>query len=283
MIVASLVLLSLTAVWGLTFPLVQGSLAYASPPVFLLLRFLLAAIVFPLIVYPSAFRLRRELLLKGLWLGVLLWGGYTLQTFGLAHTTAARSGFLTGTLVPLTPLFSWLLFRTRIAPRLLIAVLLALTGTAVMSRPEAGGLNLGDILTLLCAVSFALQIIFVGRWAKPDNVTQLTWLQLGTVAVLSVFVFPLDAPRLIFSPFLLIALGVTALFASAFAIWAQLRFQPMVSATAAAVIYACEPIFAGFAAWWLLDLIPPTATLIGAGFIVCGMALASYSPKPKIP
>jgi drug/metabolite transporter (DMT)-like permease len=284
--VAYLVLFLLTAVWGLTFPLVQGALAYASPLVFLALRFAIAAAVFPLVVWPRAFRLNKRAVLEGGAIGLFLWGGYALQTFGLAHTTAARSGFLTGTLVPMTPLFSWLIFRHRIGPRAWIAVLLAFAGTAVMSQPTAGGFNLGDGLTLLCAVFFAFQIIFINRWARRDNEIQLTWTQILATGILCVIAMPVQPQHLQWSPYLIAALLITALFATTIGIWAQLRFQPRISATAAAIIYACEPIFAGLAAWLIQGNAPNFATLIGASLIFSGMILSAIGPtdlKPEIP
>lgn len=286
MLVAYLVLFLLTAVWGLTFPLVQGALAYASPLVFLALRFGIAAVVFPLVVWPRAFRLSREHWFKGGWIGLFLWGGYAFQTFGLAHTTAARSGFLTGTLVPMTPLFSWLLFRHRIDLRAWIAVLLAFAGTTVMSKPTEGGLNFGDGLTLMCAVCFALQIVLINRWGRRENKIQLTWTQILATGILCVIAMPVQPQHLAWSPYLVVALLITALFATTIGIWAQLRFQPRISATAAAIIYACEPIFAGLASWLILDIVPGPATLLGAALIFSGMILSAVRPtdlKPEIP
>ena len=286
MLAAYLILLSLTVIWGFTFPLVQAALRTASPLVFVALRFALAATLFPLLVWPRAFRLNRNLIGKGAVLGFFLCGGYAFQTFGLSLTTAARSGFITGTLVPMTPLFAWLLFRTRISLPQLVAVLLAFAGTAVMSQPSAGGFGLGDFLTLICAACFALHVVFVGRWAKPENDMQLTWLQIAATAVLAGAVTPLSAPRLAFSPLLIVGLSVAAVLATTFGIWAQMRYQPRVSATAAAIIYAMEPVFAGIAAWIILGSVPGTATLAGAGLIFCGMLLSAATPsltKPELP
>jgi drug/metabolite transporter (DMT)-like permease len=285
-IAAYLVLLSLTLVWGFTFPLVQGALASASPMVFVAIRFVLATALFSLLVWPRAFRLNRDLVWKGWWLGVFLWGGYAFQTFGLSLTTAARSGFLTGTLVPMTPLFSWLLFRHRIGIKSWLAVGLAFLGTAIMARPEAGGFNLGDVLTLICAVSFALQVVFVSRWANHENEVQLTGVQIAVTGILSALAIPFEHPHLTWTPTLGWALGVTALLATTFGIWGQLRFQPKISATAAAIIYAFEPVFAGVAAWLILGNAPGPATLLGAAFIFAGMLLTAFGPadiKPEIP
>ncbi len=281
MLFGYLTLLALTAVWGLTFPMVQNALRDATPTAFVAARFALAALLFPLMAWPRVFRITRSMAFQGLWLGFLVWGGYTLQTYGLTCTTAARSGFLTGTLVPMTPLFSWLLFRDRISLRIWLAALLAFAGTFAMSRPDAGGLNLGDVLTLFCAACYALQIVFVSRWVKSSNEVQLVWLQLVVTAVLAFLFFPVQAQRFELTSQLAIALAVTAIFGSALGLWAQLRYQPLISATAAAIIYACEPIFAGLAAWWIQAEEPPQATLIGAALIVCGMLLSSLRTQTK--
>jgi drug/metabolite transporter (DMT)-like permease len=277
---AYVILLLVTVVWGATFPMVQMALGHASPFAFVAVRFSLAAVFFGLITWPRALKITRERFFQGVVLGGFLFGGYIFQTIGLTGTTAARSGFITGMLVPLTPVFAWLLFRTRISLRLWIAVLLAFAGIWIMSRPEAGGFNFGDMMTLICAVVFALHIVFVSRWAKPENEVPLTWLQLATCAVLAAVATPFES-----NPHFEMALPslggaiVAAIFASALAIWAQLRYQPRISPAAAAVIYACEPVFAGLAAWVILSNVPPRATLYGAALIVCGMILSSLPVK----
>lgn len=264
--------------------MVQKALEHASPFAFVAVRFGIAAVFFALITWPRALKLTREQFIKGVLLGVMLWGGFVFQTIGLNYTSAARSGFITGLLVPLIPVFAWLFFRTHFGPRLWIAVLLAFFGIWIMSRPETGGLNLGDVLTLICAAIFALQVVFVSRWAKPENEVQLTWVQLAASAIFSIGALPFERDtHFEFAFESLGAAAFTAVFASAFAIWAQLRYQPRISPAAAAVVYASEPLFAGLAAWWLLDHIPPMATLYGAGFIVAGMILSSIPGKTRTP
>ena len=281
MAAAYAILLGITLIWGATFPLVQMALEDASPFAFVAVRFAIAAVVLGILFYSRLRRMSRSDLAYGLILGVLLWGGFTFQTMGLARTTAARSGFITGLLVPLTPVFAWLIFRERIGLRLWLAVLLAFVGLAIMSRPEAGGLNTGDLLTLCCAIVFALQVACVGRWANAGNVEPLTWLQMAATAVLA-FVFLPFEPHVHFTatPRLLGITAFNALFASALAIWAQVKYQPRISPAAAAVIYACEPLFAGLSAWILLHHVPPPATLYGAACIVAGMILSSLPVKP---
>jgi drug/metabolite transporter (DMT)-like permease len=281
MFVAYAILLSLSVVWGTTFPLVQGALNYASPMVFLALRFGIATVVFALIVWPRAHRWDGNVLWKGMALGLLLWLGFALQTVGLQSTSAARSGFLTGTFVPLTPVLGWLLFRQKIKLRLWIAVLLAFAGVAIMSQPDAGGLSWGDFLTLLCGVSFALQVLLVDRWSRSENLLPLTWLQFVMAMMLSTIFMRWETPHVEWTPFLFIALAVTALLASVFAVWGQMKFQPRITPAAAAVIYSCEPVFAGISSFVLLGQLPPTITLIGAAFIIAGMLLSATPSTSK--
>jgi drug/metabolite transporter (DMT)-like permease len=281
MLAAYSALLSLTLVWGLTFPLVQLSLKDASPTLFLFLRFAVATAMLFVIFGKRVIPTSRRDLWKGLAIGVFLWGGYLGQTLGLQFTSASRSGFLTGTLVPLTPFFAFLLFGERFSLRLWTAVLIAFSGIFIMSRPAFGGLNLGDGLTLACAASFALQVVYINRWIRADNLLALAWLQLALSAVLSACAMPLETVHFNFSYRLAGTLLITATLASALGIWAQVKYQPRLPAAATAVIYAMEPVFAGLAAWLMLSERPPAPTLIGAALILCGMILSSIKMEPK--
>jgi drug/metabolite transporter (DMT)-like permease len=268
-------LLFLTVVWGLTFPLVQIALKDVSPALFLTLRFLIAAAAMLIVFLKRVFPANGRDLVKGIVIGCFLWGGYISQTFGLQLTAASRAGFLTGTLVPLTPLFAFLLFGERFSLRLWMAVFIAFSGIFVMSQPSIGGFQLGDGLVLIGAACFALQIVYINRWSRKESLIALAWIQLVTSAVLSALAVPFGAIR--FHPTLLVfeALLITAIFASALAVWVQMTYQPRLPAAATSVIFAMEPVFAGLAAWLFLAEVPPLPTLIGAVLIISGMILSS--------
>ncbi len=274
-------LLGLTLIWGLTFPLVQMTIGQVSPTLFLSLRFTIASATLFLVFGKRVIPANRHDLWKGLAIGLFLWGGYLGQTLGLQFTSAARSGFLTGTLVPLTPLFAFLLFGERFSPRLWAAVLVAFSGVFVMSRPSIGGLNFGDSLTLACAASFALQVVFINRWSEERSLLSVAWLQLTVSAVLSFGAVPLETVRFNLSLVVIGTLLITALLASALGIWVQMKYQPRLPAAVTAVIYAMEPVFAGLAAWLMLREKPPLPTLIGVALILCGMILSSIKVEPR--
>ena len=268
-------LLFLTVVWGLTFPLVQMALRDVSPALFLTVRFLIAAAAMLIVFRKQVIPANRRDLVKGIVIGLFLWGGYIGQTTGLQFTAASRAGFLTGTLVPLTPLFAFLLFGERFSLRLWISVFIAFFGIFVMSQPSIGGFRLGDGLVLIGAACFALQIVYINRWSRKESLIALAWIQLVTSAFLSACSMPFETIR--FHPTFLVleALLITAIFASALAVWIQMTYQPRLPAAATSVIFAMEPVFAGLAAWLFLAEIPPLPTLIGAMLIIFGMILSS--------
>ena len=115
----------------------------------------------------------RYRIVRKLGMGALLGVGFLLQTEGLQRTTASRSGFLTGTLVVLTPLIEFAIFRKRPPLPALIGVLLAFVGMIALSAPWSDANQataVGDALTLGCAAVFAGQIVVLGRSAPRHPV-----------------------------------------------------------------------------------------------------------------
>ena len=97
--------------------------------------------------------------LYGIILGILLSIGFITQTIGLQYTTASKSGFLTGLLVIFTPIFQLFIERKMPGKGNLLGVVLVAIGLFFLTSPQGQEFNLGDFLTLICAVVYALYII----------------------------------------------------------------------------------------------------------------------------
>lgn len=292
MLKAYAALLGVTVFWGFTFPMVQWCLDDCSPVLLVAIRFLLAALLFPLFFGLSTVRIDRKQLRQGIVLGVFLCGGYIFQTFGLAETTTVRAGFITALYVPLTPIFAWILFRARIRRRLWLAALLAFFGIVILAVPDTGlssgawwqqlSLNRGDQLILGCAVSYALHILLINRWASPHNERQLSFVQLATTGVIAALLLPLDTMHFELTRTLVLSILFCSIFASIIAVWAMMRFQPRVPVTGAAIVYSMEPVMAGLAAWIMQDHVPPLLTVFGAVAIFAAMLIASTIHEPDV-
>src|SRR6266511_4376050 len=119
----------------------------------------------------------------GLVLGVLVAVGFIAQTAGLVTTTPSRSAFIVAVSSVLAPVIALALLGER--PRWLTAAALALAtlGIYLLTAPDAGGLNRGDLLTLICAVCFGGQIVAVSELTRRYDPRRLVFFQVAATAV----------------------------------------------------------------------------------------------------
>jgi drug/metabolite transporter (DMT)-like permease len=239
------VLLLITAFWGLTFVTVKDALGDADPFSFLALRFGVGAVAATAIA-------GRQLLVPanvraGLVLSGFLFLGYALQTWGLDLTTPSRSAFITGLAVVLVPFVSTVLFRrwpkvpSMVGVALAVVGLWLLTGGAV---PGVASTRTGDLLTFGCAVSYAFHISLTEKMAPGRSATAMVAVQLWVVALASAACLPFVQVRVVWTTGLVGAVLFCGLFASALAISVQMWAQARTTAVRAALIYSLEPVFA---------------------------------------
>ncbi|MGD0110978.1 MAG: DMT family transporter [Armatimonadota bacterium] len=243
---ADLSLVGITAVWGFTFPAMQLALRDATPMAFMASRFAIAAIALALIFRGRALRPGSGAIGSGILLGLCLTAGSALQISGLLYTTAAKSAFITALYVVLVPLFSLALARTRPRITSLAAVLIAGAGLAEITAIRLHGLNPGDMLTVGCAVAFALHIV-VAEIAAPrhDAIALGFWQTLTTAAASAILMVAIEhRPGLPMTPWTITALLVTSLPATALAFSVQMWAQKETSGTHTALIFCAEPVFA---------------------------------------
>ncbi|MGI5860974.1 MAG: DMT family transporter [Myxococcales bacterium] len=274
------VLLLATIGWALTYPVVKDSLAHASTGAFLAIRFAVGALA----ALPFALRagLDRASLARGALLGLLLWLGFVLNTWGLAFTTASRTGFITSLCVVLVPVFGALFFRLRAHLAAYLGAGLATIGLFVMSAPSLfadGGSLLGDGLVIASALVLSFHILFTGRFAPRVKPAVAVFAQITAVALLSALTLPFEQVRFEVTASLVATILFTGVFASALFVYAQLWAQARVSAVRAALIFTLEPLLSAlFSRLLLNDPLPPT-TLTGGGLIVAAVLLGELWPR----
>jgi drug/metabolite transporter (DMT)-like permease len=281
---ADLALLLMTAIWGVTFPVVKTSLEDASPFVFLLLRFGVAVLVLFLVARSRLRKFNRAVLIPGGLLGVVFFLGFSFQTMGLGITTASRSAFITGLSVVFVPFISARLEKRSIGLASYLGVLLAVCGLWLITNPGTeASFNRGDFLTLLCAFSFAFQIVLVQLYTRYHDYVHLLLLQFLVTILLSVpGALLLESAHLHVTSRLVTSVLFTAIVATVIAIGIQFRYQKLTTATRAAIIYTLEPVFAAFFAYLLLREMIHGRGWIGAGLILLAIALAEIGRKQHV-
>lgn len=240
---AQLLLVVATFFWGATFVIVKGALSDASPLMFIALRFLLAGLLMWWVMARG--RIERKALLPSLLLGTLLFAGFAFQTWGLLYTTPSKSAFVTGFSVILVPVVS-VLSGYRLSRGNTAAAALGLVGLYFLVLPSGiGVVNRGDLLTLFAAIAFAFHIVMLGTWSRRISFMQLAPAQIlvvGTIAIVAAPFAPVTA--LHWTGRLVLAVVVTAIFATAFAFGAQVWAQQYTPPAHTALIFALEPVFA---------------------------------------
>ena len=223
----------------------------------------------------------------GLVMGVFLAAGYIFQTFGLQRTTASNAGFITGMFVVLVPVLQVLMWRLWPNRRVVVGVTLATVGLFLLSGGASELHLLGDGLVLLCALAFSAHIIATARSVRRHDAELLTVVQLAVVTVctglLALGGWALGEPlslSAVREPSVLIALAVTALFASAAAFYVQTFSQKYASPTRTAVILTMEPVFAGVFGYALAGERLSAAGWVGAAAILCGMLVSELRVSP---
>ena len=281
---ADLALLLMTAIWGVTFPVIKNSLVDATPFVFLILRFGVASAVLMLIAGTRLLKLDSSLLIPGVLLGVAFFLGFAFQTVGLGITTASRSAFITGLSVVFVPLISARLERRAIGLSSYAGVFVAVLGLWLITNPGTDArFNRGDFLTLLCAFCFAFQIVLVHLYTKRHDYLQLMLIQFLVTVLLSVpGAILLEDAEFRLSTRLVTGVAFTAVVASVLAVGIQFRYQKLTTATRAAIIYTLEPVFAAFFAFVLLRETIEGRGWIGAGLILLAIALAETGKQQDV-
>ena len=301
---ATLWLLSMCTIWGSSFwtmkagqePLAEALGSRAAAPAFLLLRFLVAAALFPLI-FPGAVRgLTRSTVAAGMLLSLPFGVGFYLQVKGLQDTSATISAFLTNLTVVLTPVLGRLFFRESLRWPNVAGAAIALAGVYVLTDPRGGAFGMGEILTAVSALAWAFQIQMtnlVTRKHRPESVTFVMFVMAVIFFGITLCLLGTDwraLGRSCLVPRVAWTVVFTATVCSIAAITIMNRFQRDLPPTRASVIYTLEPVFAAaFAAWggeaMTLRKLLGGAIIVG-GNLVCELfqsRVASPESRAQVP
>ena len=282
-------------VWGATFPVVKAALAYSTPLAFNLARMTLATVILVAINHKCLGGLLtkagRPALAFGLAAGLLMALGYQLQTVGLKYTTPSKSGFITGLVVVLVPLFSAIPGIARTGDTspgwaAFAGAGIAFAGLVLLTTPPGSGsdvlrgLGLGEWLTLGCAVAFALHLLTLARATAHVGARVLGTLQVGFCALAMLVTLPLGGrPALHMNLIVAGALATTALPGTAVAFTVQSYAQQHLPATHTALILTLEPVFAWLTSLLFLGERMGQRSLLGAALILAGIVLSELGPK----
>lgn len=261
--------------WGSTYFLTKMAVAELEPFNLTALRFGTAFVITALFFFKRIRNADRTVIKYSIILGVLAVIAVLSMTFGVQYTTASNAGFLISLSVVMIPLISVVVLKKKIKAKLLLSVVLATVGIVCLTLNEQLTINKGDILCILCAASFAVQVLIMERIPKSADSVAIGALQLGITAVvnfiLSFFLENFIVPSDLKVWGVIVILGV---FCTAFCYIIQIYALKNTSAIQAGIILSLEPVFSAIFAYIFLGELLSKQGYIGAILLFISVILA---------
>jgi drug/metabolite transporter (DMT)-like permease len=178
-------LLLVSIIWGSGFIASAIGLGYLTTYETLAGRFFVATVLLGVMTFRKMRKIPRSTIKNGILLGVMLYVSFLLQTLGLELTTPSKNAFLTAVNVAVVPFIGVLFHGHVLNKKDVIRATVAMVGVGLISFQWSGAVNFGDVLSFLCAFTFALHIFYTGTYAKEEDPVALTFVQMGTSFALS--------------------------------------------------------------------------------------------------
>lgn len=250
----------------------------ATPMLNVGIRFGIAALFFLVAFRGKLFPLSKSNIIKGSILGLFLFLGFASQNIGLQYTTASKSAFITGLMVVFVPFLQIVIERR--SPKLgnILGVVIVTVGLWFLTSPAGSEFNIGDALTVVCAIVFALYIVYLDVISKEMTTERLVFMQIASTGVLAwIAVAFFEQPVISFSPVSLASLLYLTFLATVLTTYVQTRFQKDTTPIRAAIIFSVEPVLASISAYLLLGERLGALGIAGGAMIVAGVLISELS------
>lgn len=227
---------------------------------------------------------KKEVFMASLCSGFFLFGASAVQQIGIKGSTASKAGFITALYVIIVPLISIIFLRIKEGKRIWISVLLSVTGMSLLCLQNGFILQRGDLILLVSAVLYALQIITVGYFVVKVDVLDLSKYQFLTAAILSsIIMLIVEKPGIEMIIKALPALIFVGLFSGAAGYTLQNIGQLYVSPSIASLLMSLESVFSAIFAWIILGELLNVREIFGATLMFTAIIIAQIPISPKSP
>ena len=244
------------------------------------LRFLGSFVLLSILFRKKIKKVSKDDLKAGVILGIIQYFGYVFQTYGAAHTTVGKNAFFTAINVIIVPYIFWILNKKRPDIFSFSASIICMIGVGIMSLDgnlSFTHLNKGDVMTIISAFFFALQVAYTGYFGRKVHPMNLVLLQMlvggllfaGTQFATSGLreVIPLHGETLM-------AIIYAVVFSTAIPMLLQIYCQRLTTATRASILMSTESMFAPIFAFLVLGEMMTLRVALGAVFILFSVVVS---------
>ena len=281
-----------TLIWGTTFIAQDTGMKVIGPYVFNGVRFFvgfLTLVPFYLLIekkhtYKEVAKNQKKFVYLSILIGLFLFLGTLFQQVALLYTDVANAAFFTIFYVPMVPIIVFFLFKEKIHWSNWPSVILCLIGGYLLTNFYDSTIRKGDALVVLCAIFWALHIIYVGKVIKNFNLPILIGLiqtlVVSIISIIGAFLFEeININGIFKHTYQILYAGILS---GGFAFVLQIYAQRNITPTPAAIIFSLEGVIATISAWFLLSQILNLNNIIGCVFIILGVLISQIVPELKI-
>ena len=247
---ADISLLFVAVLWGAGFVAVQFSLDSGMPPSLIIsLRFTIGALIIFALRFKRIIRMTGREFAYGAVAGALLFFSFFMQTLGQVRTSVSNSAFITAIYVILVPFVTWIAKRKAPKAKMFVLVFTTLLGVLVLTYTKGTSIfsvEAGDLFLLLCALGFAVHIVFLGVMTRDMDPSKITFVQLLVSAALGTamfFIFEQPAQISVDWSIGLPAIAYVGVFSTAICYFMQTWAQTISQPSKAAIIMSSESLF----------------------------------------
>ena len=286
---SSFLLIVAAFIWGTTFVAQKEGLEQIGNFTFLALRSYLAVVFLTpvsLFIYKNNKKhigdgehgehktfISKKLIIGGVLCGTTVCFASLVQQYGIMYSGVGKSGFLTTLYILMVPILGIFLKR-KIKPILWVCVVIATCGMYFLCVTETGGITIGDVLLIMCAFLFAVQIMIVDHFVKTLDGVRISLVQFAVAAVIStigMFIFEeVDPVAIGDAAFSIFYAGVLS---SGIAFTLQVVAQKNLNPTVASLIMSLESVFAALAGAFFGERLTPNE-IFGCALVFAAIILA---------
>lgn len=247
-----LLLMAVAASWGSTYWVTKGLVDDGAVLGMLSVRMLATAGLLGLVILLMRRAITRTSAGLGTVYGLILAVVFTLETFGIAETSATNAGLIISMTIVFTPIVEAAIAKSRPSPTYLIGGLVAMIGIILLSmNGHFTAPALGDWLVLGAAVARAFHVTIVKRTStgRPVDDLSLTFVQMATCAVVfTALAIVVDGSPLYYLSSMttadIVAMTYMVIICTLFPFFIQMWAVRRTSASRVSLLLGTEPIYA---------------------------------------
>ena len=180
-----LAIFSTALIWGTSFVILKNAIDGLGVLWVLAMRFIISAVILLALANKRLKKMSRESVKGSVLIGICLAVAYIVQTYGLKYTTPGKNAFLTSVYCVMVPFFAWLFYKRKPKMHNIAAAFMCVAGIGLVALDSGfDRINIGDVLTLMCGVFYAMQIILMEQYISGCDSLSVSAVEFSTAALI---------------------------------------------------------------------------------------------------